>query len=84
MALFRQHSESEHSLFLFLRFALAAWFHLICILLRLSVHLVLGEEQDAFSLILHSSHVCFLTFSLSPLEVRNRYISITKITCGED
>lgn len=75
----------QHSLFLLLRLALAAGLLLtICVLLRLSVHLVLGEEQDVLGLILHTPQVRFLTFLLPPLEVRNRYVSVTWITCGDD
>lgn len=82
---FHQHSKWEYLLFLLLGLAFAAGLLLIvCVQLGLSVHLVLSEEQDVFGLILHPPHVGFLTLLLSPLEVRNRYVNITRITCGDD
>lgn len=84
-ATFHQHSKSEYLLFLLLGLAFAAGLVLVvCIQLGLSVRLVLREEQDVLGLILHPPHVGSLTLTLSPLEVRNRYVNITRITCGDD
>lgn len=82
---FHQHSKSEYLLFLLLGLAFATGLLLIvCIQLGLSVRLVLGEEQDVLGLILHPPHVGSLTLPLSPLEVRNSYVNVTRITCGDD
>lgn len=71
-----------YPLLLFLRFPFAAMLLLfVFIQLRHPVHLVLGKEEDVLSLILHASHVGFLGFCCSPLEMKNRYVSTIGITC---
>lgn len=42
--------------------------------LRFSFYLVVGEEEDVFSLILHAPHVSTDTFSLFLLEMWDRYV----------
>lgn len=65
-----------YSLLLLLRLALVCGPLLfVCTQLRLSVHLVLGEEEDVFGLILHAPHVCLLTLPLPPLEMWDGYVS---------
>lgn len=76
--------EDVYSLLLFLRLALVRRPLLfVSIQLGLPVYLVLAEEEDVFCVVLHAPHVCFLTFLLSPLEMKDRYVSIVGILCGE-
>lgn len=72
-----------YPLLLFLWFSFAAMLLLfVFIQLRHPVHLVLAKKEDVLSLILHASHVGFLSFCSSPLEMKNRYVSIIGINSG--
>lgn len=73
-------SWSVYSLFLFLWLApVCGPLLFICIQFRFSVQLVLGEEENMFSRILHALQISSLTLALSPLEMWHRYVSILGI-----
>lgn len=73
-AFINPHMAEKYSLLLLVRLA-----HL-CIQLRFSLHLILGEEEDMFCFILHAPQVGFLTFLLPSLKMWDRYVSILRIS----